>query len=101
VDKSIGFQVPALHRIALNLFVLNLSKVTVMSPAAPSAVPSQTTPGAGGPQLFSPFALRGLRMPNRIVISPMCQYSADQGRATDWHLAHLGQLAMSSDGGRT
>ena len=98
VDKSIGFQVPALHRIALNLFVLNLSKVTVMSPAAPSAVPSQTTPGAGGPQLFSPFALRGLRMPNRIVISPMCQYSADQGRATDWHLAHLGQLAMSGAG---
>jgi len=69
-----------------------------MSPAAPSAVPSSSSPISSGSHLFSPFALRGVRMPNRIVISPMCQYSADDGRATDWHLAHLGQLAMSGAG---
>jgi 2,4-dienoyl-CoA reductase-like NADH-dependent reductase (Old Yellow Enzyme family) len=46
--------------------------------------------------LFSPFRLRGLALTNRIVISPIGQYSADEsGRATDWHLMHLGHLAMS------
>ncbi|MDV6332733.1 NADH:flavin oxidoreductase/NADH oxidase [Asticcacaulis sp. 201] len=48
--------------------------------------------------LFSPLALRGLSLKNRIVISPMCQYSADNGRATDWHMIHLGHLALSGAG---
>jgi 2,4-dienoyl-CoA reductase-like NADH-dependent reductase (Old Yellow Enzyme family) len=46
-------------------------------------------------QLFSPFPLGELVLKNRIVIAPMCQYSADNGDATDWHLIHLGQLALS------
>jgi 2,4-dienoyl-CoA reductase-like NADH-dependent reductase (Old Yellow Enzyme family) len=45
--------------------------------------------------LFTPFALRGLTLANRIVISPMCQYSADDGSATDWHIEHLGMLSHS------
>lgn len=45
--------------------------------------------------LFSPFALGPLQLRNRIVIAPMCQYSAEDGSATDWHLIHLGQLALS------
>jgi NADPH2 dehydrogenase len=45
--------------------------------------------------LFSPFHLRDLTLPNRIVVSPMCQYSADEGCATDWHMMHLGSLALS------
>lgn len=45
--------------------------------------------------LFSPYALGALTLKNRIVIAPMCQYSADGGDATDWHLIHLGHLAMS------
>jgi 2,4-dienoyl-CoA reductase-like NADH-dependent reductase (Old Yellow Enzyme family) len=45
--------------------------------------------------LFSPFEVGALKLRNRIVIAPMCQYSADQGRATDWHLLHLGTLALS------
>ncbi len=48
--------------------------------------------------LFSPFSLRGLHVGNRIVISPMCQYSAEDGRATDWHMLHLGHLALSGAG---
>ncbi|MFN3397908.1 MAG: oxidoreductase, partial [Sulfurimicrobium sp.] len=49
-------------------------------------------------QLFSPFALGNVALSNRIVISPMCQYSAEHGQATDWHLIHLGQLALSGAG---
>jgi 2,4-dienoyl-CoA reductase-like NADH-dependent reductase (Old Yellow Enzyme family) len=48
--------------------------------------------------LFSPLALRDLQLANRIVVSPMCQYSAEQGRATDWHMLHLGHLALSGAG---
>jgi 2,4-dienoyl-CoA reductase-like NADH-dependent reductase (Old Yellow Enzyme family) len=46
-------------------------------------------------RLFTPFRVGGLELRNRIVIAPMCQYSADEGRATDWHLIHLGHLALS------
>lgn len=49
-------------------------------------------------QLFTPFSLGKLQLPNRIVIAPMCQYSAEDGKATDWHLIHLGQLALSGAG---
>jgi 2,4-dienoyl-CoA reductase-like NADH-dependent reductase (Old Yellow Enzyme family) len=45
--------------------------------------------------LFSSIRLAQLELPNRIVVSPMCQYSADDGVASDWHLNHLGMLANS------
>lgn len=45
--------------------------------------------------LFSPIRLANLELPNRIQVSPMCQYSADDGCANDWHLGHLGMLANS------
>jgi 2,4-dienoyl-CoA reductase-like NADH-dependent reductase (Old Yellow Enzyme family) len=48
--------------------------------------------------LFSPYTLRGMNLPNRIVISPMCQYSAERGEATAWHMIHLGHLALSGAG---
>lgn len=48
--------------------------------------------------LLSPLRLRELELPNRIVVSPMCQYSAVDGCATDWHLVHLGQYAVSGAG---
>lgn len=48
--------------------------------------------------LFSPFTLRGVTLPNRIVISPMCQYSAENGEARAWHMIHLGHLALSGAG---
>ena len=46
-------------------------------------------------QLFTAFPLAGLTLANRIVISPMCQYSAENGSATDWHMQHLGSLSVS------
>ena len=49
----------------------------------------------GQAQLFTPFRVAGLELRNRIVIAPMCQYSAEEGCATDWHLIHLGHLALS------
>ena len=48
--------------------------------------------------LFDPLTLRGLTLPNRIGVSPMCQYSARDGHPTDWHLVHLGGLAQGGAG---
>jgi 2,4-dienoyl-CoA reductase-like NADH-dependent reductase (Old Yellow Enzyme family) len=50
------------------------------------------------PKLFTPFKLGGLTLPNRIVLSPMGQHQAVDGLATDWHLMHLGQFAISGVG---
>ena len=47
------------------------------------------------PALFRPLTVAGLTLANRIVIAPMCQYSAQDGCMNDWHLIHLGQLALS------
>ncbi len=48
--------------------------------------------------LFSPIRLGQTELANRIVVAPMCQYSSDDGSATDWHLAHLGMLANCGAG---
>ena len=45
-------------------------------------------------KLFSPITIKGLTLKNRIVVSPMCQYSSEDGFATDWHLVHLGSRAV-------
>jgi 2,4-dienoyl-CoA reductase-like NADH-dependent reductase (Old Yellow Enzyme family) len=49
-------------------------------------------------RLFTPYRLRDLELANRIVVSPMCQYSAEDGSATDWHMMHLGTMAQSGAG---
>ena len=46
------------------------------------------------PTLFDSFTSRGLTLPHRIVVSPMCEYSSDDGFANDWHLVHLGSRAV-------
>jgi hypothetical protein len=45
--------------------------------------------------LFTPIKLRGLALPNRIMVAPMCQYSAVDGAANDWHFTHINNLALS------
>src|SRR5437868_505336 len=45
-------------------------------------------------RLFSPLTLRELTFRNRIFVSPMCQYSSEEGMPTDWHLVHLGSRAV-------
>jgi 2,4-dienoyl-CoA reductase-like NADH-dependent reductase (Old Yellow Enzyme family) len=50
------------------------------------------------PPLFSPLRLRGITFKNRVLISPMCQYSATDGMVNDWHLVHLGKFAQGGAG---
>jgi 2,4-dienoyl-CoA reductase-like NADH-dependent reductase (Old Yellow Enzyme family) len=49
-------------------------------------------------RLFEPITIGAVQLPNRLVVAPMCQYSASDGSATDWHLQHLSQLAYSGAG---
>src|SRR2546430_10839284 len=52
----------------------------------------------GTPSLFEPLTLGGITLANRIAVSPMCQYSGENGAANDWHLQHLGSLSLSGAG---
>src|SRR5690606_20387740 len=65
-----------------------------------SRVTSLVPGGARMTRLFSPIRLRGLELPNRLWLSPMCQYSVERedGVPTDWHLAHLGSFARAGWG---
>src|SRR5476651_2355274 len=46
------------------------------------------------PRLFSPIKIKSIEFKNRIVVSPMCEYSSEDGFASDWHLVHLGSRAV-------
>lgn len=50
------------------------------------------------PPMFTPFRIGQMTVQNRVVVSPMCQYSADDGTPNDWHLVHLGGLAVGGAG---
>jgi len=50
------------------------------------------------PPMFTPFRLREMTLENRVVVSPMCQYTADDGTVGDWHLVHLGSRAVGGAG---
>ena len=64
-----------------------------------STVPAHLRPpDPATPPMFYPFELRGLRLANRVVVSPMAQYSAVDGCVTDWHLVHLGSRAVGGAG---
>ncbi len=56
------------------------------------------TDGPVPPPMFVPLRLRELQLDNRVVVSPMCQYSAEEGVPNDWHLAHLGARAVGGAG---
>jgi 2,4-dienoyl-CoA reductase-like NADH-dependent reductase (Old Yellow Enzyme family) len=55
-------------------------------------------PSQNPPQLFSPLQIGSLTLSNRIVVSPMCEYSSEDGFANDWHLVHLGSRAVGGAG---
>jgi anthraniloyl-CoA monooxygenase len=57
-------------------------------------VPAEAAP----PPMFTPFRLRDMVVTNRVVVSPMCQYSADEGMPNDWHLVHVGSRALGGAG---
>ena len=54
--------------------------------------------GSAAPPIFMPFQLRDLTLENRIVVSPMCQYSAEDGTPRDWHFVHYGSRAIGGAG---
>jgi anthraniloyl-CoA monooxygenase len=58
------------------------------------AVPAEPAP----PPMFTPFRLRDMVVGNRVVVSPMCQYSAEDGMPNDWHLVHIGSRALGGAG---
>jgi anthraniloyl-CoA monooxygenase len=67
--------------------------------AEQAGVPVPETAGAPvPPPMFTPFRLRDLRLENRVVVSAMCQYSAEDGSPNDWHLVHLGTRAVGGAG---
>ncbi|TGJ84105.1 hypothetical protein E0Z10_g4640 [Xylaria hypoxylon] len=74
------------------------------APGAPFYTPAQEPPAgtaldpATAPTLFQPLKIRDLILPNRFVVSPMCQYSAHDGHLTDWHFAHLSKYAIHGVG---
>lgn len=70
---------------------MSVRSTQTTSPLAPSEPQDQQ---ANPIPLFQPFALRDITLRNRIVVSPMCQYSSTDGFATDWHLVHLGSRAV-------
>ncbi len=57
-----------------------------------------SAPENGRPRLFTPIELRGITARNRVVIAPMCQYSATDGLADTWHFAHLAKFALGGAG---
>jgi hypothetical protein len=65
----------------------------------PSGTASDPQPyGAPIPKLFKPLKLRGCTFQNRIMLSPLCQYSAEDGHQTFWHYAHLGGIISRGPG---
>ena len=71
---------------------------TSVAEEAESQTRTSVVAAAVPPPMFTPFRLRDLLIPNRVVMSPMCQYVADDGRIGDWHLVHLGSRAIGGAG---
>ncbi len=69
----------------------------VQRPPAGTASDPQPN-GSHPPKLFQPLKLRGLTLQNRLMLSPLCQYSAENGHQTAWHFAHLGGIISRGPG---
>jgi anthraniloyl-CoA monooxygenase len=74
-------------------FVATVDRWFAEQAARQSGVPLPSAPARVPPPMFTPFRLRDVVLSNRIVVSPMCQYSAEDGTPNDWHLVHLGSRA--------
>ncbi|KAF5019794.1 hypothetical protein F66182_8163 [Fusarium sp. NRRL 66182] len=74
----------------------------VAAKGTPYYTPAQDPPAGtqtnGSTKLFSPITIRGVTFPNRLFLAPLCQYSAKDGYATDWHLTHLGGIIQRGPG---
>ena len=77
-------------------FVTTVDRWFASAAERQSGVTVPVTPAP--PPMFTPFRLRELVLANRVVVSPMCQYSAEDGAPNDWHLVHLGSRALGGAG---
>lgn len=64
----------------------------------PAQDPPAGTQLEGSTKVFSPITIRGVTFPNRLFLSPLCQYSAQDGYATDWHVTHIGGIVQRGPG---
>ena len=86
-------------------FVARVDRLTADDALRQTSASARSASGATGvpettatPPMFTPVRLRDLLLPNRIAVSPMCQYMAEDGAPTDWHLVHLGSRAVGGAG---
>ncbi len=94
---NLGTRDPELVRRVTEQFAAASPPDARPSPAyAPAVATAPRTEAA--PPRFQPFRLRGLALANRLVVSPMCQYSCEDGAPNDWHLVHLGGRAVGGAG---
>jgi 2,4-dienoyl-CoA reductase-like NADH-dependent reductase (Old Yellow Enzyme family) len=81
--------------------ISNTPQISYFTPLQdpPSGTASDPQPnGASIPKLFTPLKIRGLTLQNRILLSPLCQYSAQNGHLTPWHMSHLGGIISRGPG---
>jgi anthraniloyl-CoA monooxygenase len=71
---------------------------SLVTDAAETQTGQRRSSGPTPPPMFTPFRLREVVIPNRVVMSPMCQYVADDGTVGDWHMVHLGSRAIGGAG---
>lgn len=105
VDAHIGMP---FEQFAFALLTANMrmtyARIEKAAPELTRSVDAIVAPQADGssnrppPPMFAPITLRGLTIPNRVVVSPMCMYSAKNGTVNDWHLVHLGSRAVGGAG---
>ncbi|SLN25892.1 bifunctional salicylyl-CoA 5-hydroxylase/oxidoreductase [Oceanibacterium hippocampi] len=77
-------------------FIQGVDRMVAARAARQSGCPVPLDPAP--PPMFTPFRLRDMTLVNRVVVSPMCQYSAEDGMPNDWHLVHLGARATGGAG---
>ncbi len=97
-SKAITFDNLALRDPALVATVRDWWWAEHTKDLAPEVRARRAGDGHAPPPLFAPLRLRGVELPNRVVVSPMCQYSATDGVVGDWHLVHLGARATGGAG---
>lgn len=84
--------------LTINIGHLQISYFTPkQSPPSGTALDPQPN-GSEIPSLFQPLTVRGVTLQNRIILSPLCQYSVQDGHLTPWHMAHLGGIILRGPG---
>lgn len=94
LPSGILFNLTEYQGLTLNDQSFYTPKQNVTAGTATDPQPS----GKAIPKLFQPIKLRNIELQNRIIVSPMCQYSADNGKHTAWHLTHLGGIIQRGPG---